>query len=158
MVRDRRAEWRGLKRINCLIDAFADGKVTNGEVDVCRKMTVNTDFLIIKYPPPPRRKTCVIPNLYPSTGAYKRAEFSPLPTLAKGKASPECSGVKEIETRPARGSPRGCKCRRVPLNGPYKAGAMVKCTKCRDVYRASQGNSCPAGTKLFSPSSRADWK
>merc|ERR1719262_532727 len=75
-----------------------------------------------------------------------------------GKPSPECSGLKEIETFPRGGSPKGCKCRRVPLGGPYSAGAMVKCIGCRDVYRSSQQNSCPSGTKLFSPSSKNDWK
>merc|ERR1719482_547540 len=35
---------------------------------------------------------------------------------------------------------------------------MVKCIGCRDVYRSSQKNSCPRGTKLFAPASRGDWK
>merc|ERR1719201_2412451 len=158
MEMDRKAEWRGLKRMDCLIDAFADGKVTNKEVDVCKKQSHSTKLLNIVYPPVPPLKKCVIPDRYPSTGAYKRAEFEPLPVLAKGKPSPECSGLKEIETFPRSGSPKGCKCRRVPLGGPYSAGAMVKCIGCRDVYRSSQKNSCPRGTKLFAPASRGDWK
>ena len=35
-------------------------------------------------------------KLYPSTGAYKRQEFAPLPTLAKAELSVPCSGVEEI--------------------------------------------------------------
>ena len=33
---DRKAEWRGLKRMECLMKAFSDGKVTNAEVDACK--------------------------------------------------------------------------------------------------------------------------
>ena len=33
---DRKAEWRGLKRMECLIKAFADGKVSGKEVDACK--------------------------------------------------------------------------------------------------------------------------
>ena len=38
---DRKAEWRGLKRMHCLIEAFADGKVSGAEVDTCKKKTVD---------------------------------------------------------------------------------------------------------------------
>merc|ERR1719183_3096213 len=116
---DRKAEWRGLKRMDCLIDAFADGKVTNKEIEVCKKDDHKADArrkLTIKYPPVPPLVRCTVPNLYPATGAYKRAEFESLPVLAKGKPSPECSGMKEVGTKPRKGSPKGCKCTRVPLN------------------------------------------
>jgi hypothetical protein len=48
--RDRKAEWRGLTRISCLISAFADGKMTDKEVDACKAQTVITTHLIIRYP------------------------------------------------------------------------------------------------------------
>merc|ERR1719272_2930278 len=155
---DRQAEWRGLNRISCLIGAFADGKVTGAEVDACKKKSVDTSALNLKYPKLPKRVTCVVPQLYPSTGAYKRAEVAPLPMLAKGKASVECSGVAEISTKPANKSPKSCKCRRVTLNGYYSAGPMVACKNCLDVRRSNDKNSCPKGTKIFSPASRGDWK
>jgi hypothetical protein len=155
---DRKAEWRGLKRMDCLIDAFADGKVTNAEVNACKKKTVSTTHLNIKYPKIPPLVKCLVPQLYPSTGTYKKAEFHPLPLLAKGKESVECSGVAEISLKPLSGSPKPCKCKRVTLNGPYAAGPMVKCSNCRDVRRSYDKNSCPIGTKIFSPSSRADWQ
>merc|ERR1719321_115885 len=60
--------------------------------------------------------------------------------------------------KPARGSPKSCSCRKVDLSWSYSAGALVKCEQCRTVYRSTQKNSCPAGMKLFSPRSRADWK
>jgi len=158
MVYDRKAEWRGLKRMECLINSFADGKVTNKEVDLCKKGSHKTKHLNIKYPKIPSLVKCAVSQLYPSTGAYRRAEFAKLPALALGKVSAECAGLQEISLRPARGSPKACKCTRVTLNGAYSAGAMVKCTNCKDTRRSRDKNSCPRGTKVFSPASRNDWK
>jgi hypothetical protein len=73
---DRKAEWRGLKRMDCLIDAFADGKVTNKEVDICKKQSHSTKLLDIKYPPVPPLVKCVIPSLYPSTGPTKEKSLN----------------------------------------------------------------------------------
>merc|ERR1719502_1212357 len=156
--RDRKAEWRGLERIACLIAAFADGQVSDKEIDECKKKTVGTAHLIIKYHKIPEMTKCVVTKLYPATGAYKRKEFAPLPTLAKGKVSVPCSGVEEIPTKPRKGSPPTCKCRRVTLEGHYRAGPLVKCTKCRDVRRSKDRSSCPRGTKIFAPSTKGDWK
>merc|ERR1711972_1137023 len=50
------------------------------------------------------------------------------------------------------------KCVRITMNGPYTPGALVKCENCLDVYKSVQKNSCPLGTKLFSPQTRGDWK
>jgi len=156
--RDRKAEWRGLTRIACLIAAFADGKVSDKEIDECKKKVVTTTHLIIKYPKIPIMTRCAVTNLYPATGAYKRREFAPLPTLAKGKASIACSGVESIPTKPAPGSPKSCKCRRVTLEGHYRAGPLVKCKGCLDVRRSKDKSSCPVGTKIFAPATRGDWQ
>jgi hypothetical protein len=156
--RDRKAEWRGLKRMECLVTSFADGQVKGKEVDSCKKKKHSTEFFKVKYPEVPTLIKCAIPTLYPSTGAYKRAEFAPLPFLAKGKQSQECQGVVEIGTTPGKGSPKSCSCRRVTLNGHYTPGPLVKCTRCLDIRRSQDVSSCPRGTKLFAPTSRADWK
>jgi len=156
--RDRKGEWRALKRMGCLIGTFADGKVKGGEITKCKGKTWSTNHLIINYPNEPERTECQVPDLYPSTPVYKQKEFIPLPALAKGKVSSECVGVMEISTKPKIGSPKSCKCDRVTLNGPYSAGPMVKCHKCIDVRRSQSKNSCPDGTKIFSPRSRSDWK
>jgi len=156
--RDRKGEWRALKRMSCLISAFNDGKVENSEVDACKKKTYNTNHLILKYPSEPGRDRCTVPDLYPSTPGYKQKEFVPLPALAKGHVASECIGVMEISTKPNKGSPKSCKCDRVTLNGPYSPGPMVKCTKCNDIRRTQDKSSCPDGTKVFSPRSREDWK
>ena len=64
----------------------------------------------------------------------------------------------EISTLAKDGSPKGCKCARMTMNGIYSPGPIVRCTGCIDVSKATQKNSCPYGTKIFSPQSRADWK
>ena len=54
---------------------------------------------------------CTVPSTYPATPAYKRAEFAPLPALAKGQADAnECTGVAEVSLTPAAGSPRRSRC------------------------------------------------
>jgi len=156
---DRHAEWRGLKRMQCLMTAFMDGKMTNAEVQACKAKVYSIDHLKIKYPSQHKREVCSVPKLYPTTAAYKRAEFAPLPTMAKGKADAnECTGVLEISTTPAAGSPASCKCDRLTLNGPYSPGPVVKCTGCLDARKSNDKISCPTGTKLFAPQSREDWK
>jgi len=154
---DRKAEWRGLKRMHCLITAFADGKVTNSEVEACKKKTVDTKLLNIKYPKVPPLQKCTVPSLYPSTGNYKRKEFHPLPTLAKGMQSARCSGMGQFSTKPRSGSPKGTKCSRVSLRGFYSAGALIKCVNGIATRKSKDKNSCPRGTKIFSPRSRSDW-
>jgi len=157
--KDRMAEWRGLKRMQCLIEAFADKSVTDAEVKACKDKEHKTDHLETVYPKLPELAKCVVPNLFPTTAEYKKAEFVPLPTLAKGKLDGnECSSLKETSTTPATGSPTSCKCERVSMNGPWTPGTLVKCSNCLDVARSAQKNSCPIGTKLFAPQSRQDWE
>jgi len=156
---DRKAEWKGLKRMRCLIAAFANKKVNNDEIEKCKNTVNPTDHLNVTYPAVPHLDKCEVPHLYPNTPSYKIANFAPLPALAKGKEDAyECAGLKEISTIPADGSPKECKCERITLNGPYGPGSMVKCSDCLDVRRSLEKNSCPDGTKLFAPRTRSDWK
>jgi hypothetical protein len=158
---DRKAEWRGLQRMDCLMGAFADGKVSNEEVNACKKTTVDTDLFKLKKAPIAKLPKCDPPHgelAYPSNDLYKKHEFASLPTLAKGKEPAECSAIEEVSLKPREGSPKDCKCFRVVLGGHYSAGALVMCSKCLDVHRSLQKNSCPVGTKIFSPRSRSDWK
>jgi len=64
----------------------------------------------------------------------------------------------QFNLAPKAGSPPSCKCTKVELAGAYSAQILVKCEKCLDVYRSNDKNSCPPGTKIFSPRSRSDWK
>jgi len=156
---DRHAEWRGLKRMSCLMSAFMDGKVEDKEIEACKKKVYSIDHLKIKYPKLDPLVVCSVPKLYPTTGEYKKAEFAPLPVVAKGKEDAnECTGVMEIDTTPASGSPASCKCERLTINGPYSPGPLVKCTNCMDVRKSTDRNSCPVGSKVFAPRSREDWK
>merc|ERR1719305_224742 len=59
---------------------------------------------------------------------------------------------------PKDGSPEGCMCEEVTLTGTYSPGYLLKCTGCTDVYKSNDANSCPEGTKIFSPRSREDWQ
>jgi len=68
-----------------------------------------------------------------------------------------CQNVQQSLT-PKEGSPEGCTCKRVQLTGEYSAKILIKCEKCLDVYKSTDKNSCPSGTKIFSPASREDWK
>lgn len=158
-AKDRQAEWRGLKRMQCLMKSFDDGKVSAKEVDTCKKKTIDVAHLVIRYPPMPELATCKVPERYPTTAEYKLAEFAMLPAVAKGKADAnECTGVVEISTKPAKKSPKSCKCERMTLNGPYSPGPLVRCSNCLEVRRSLDTNSCPFGTKIFSPQSASDWK
>jgi hypothetical protein len=163
--KQRHPEYKGLKRMDCIIKAFGgSGGITMKDILTCKNKTHWTNNsklgvdLVIKYPGYPDLKACVVPLLYPNTAEYKAAEFTPLPTLAKGKfGANECTGVREVSTTPATGSPASCKCERVTMNGPYSPGAVVKCVNCLDVSKSTEKTSCPSGTKLFSPQSRQDW-
>jgi hypothetical protein len=156
---DRQAEWRGLKRMQCLMKSFGDGKVTASEVKTCKSRVYDVGHLVIKYPPIPKLQTCTVPDAYPTTAAYKLAEFEPLPMMAKGRAGAnECTGVVEISIKPAKKSPATCKCERMTLNGPYSPGPLVRCSNCLEIRRSQDQSSCPWGTKLFSPRSGSDWK
>merc|ERR1711887_251884 len=67
-------------------------------------------------------------------------------------------GVEEGSVTPTKDSPDTCQCERVSLVGPYSAGPLVKCSDCHEISRSLDRNSCPRGTKLFSPRSRTDWQ
>lgn len=156
---DRKAEWRGLQRMMCIVTAFSDGNVTNVEINACQKKTHNTGNFTIIAPTLPSLAVCSVPKEYPTTPEYKKKQFAVLPELAKGKIDANrCPGLKAISTTPRTGSPKTCKCVRLTMNGPYSAGPLVKCENCLDIKRSTDKNSCPVGTKLFSPSSRQDWK
>jgi len=64
----------------------------------------------------------------------------------------------QFSLKPKVGSPSACTCKKVELTGEYSTGILIKCDKCLDVYRSKEKNSCPSGTKIFSPRTRADWK
>jgi len=168
---DRKAEWIGLKRIKCIIDAFATPEdspgITEQEIEDCKNPTqadppmedYTTDHLIIDYHNPPDQKDCIVNQSYPNTGYYHEREYEPLPTSAKGKEDAnECAGMIAVNTEPnPLSKPDSCICERLTMEGPYSAGPLVRCTGCTPVYRSTDTNSCPELMKLFAPASREDW-
>jgi hypothetical protein len=155
---DRKLEYFALNRMLCLLDTLLDGQVSNAELEACKKHEVDASHISITYHDMPTLQGCTVPDRYPTTPAYKLAEFTTLPVMAKGKEDAnECVGVLEISTKPKAG-PATCKCTRVTMNGHYSAGPMVKCENCLDIRRSTEENSCPEGTKLFSPRNVQDWK
>jgi len=64
----------------------------------------------------------------------------------------------DIPLKPKAGSPEACSCKQITLTGKYSAGALIKCTNCLEVSKSTQTNSCPLGTKIFSPRTREDWR
>jgi len=64
----------------------------------------------------------------------------------------------DMTLKPKAGSPTSCTCEKVEHEGEYSAELLIKCEKCLDVYKSTQQNSCPPGTKIFSPRSREDWR
>merc|ERR1719265_519657 len=62
--KDRKAEWRGLKRMQCLMKSFTDGKVSSAEIKECKSKTHDVGHLVIKYPKLPKLATCSVPDRY----------------------------------------------------------------------------------------------
>lgn len=79
----RKAEWRALKRMQCLVASFENGQVTDAEVDACKAKTHYPPS--INYPAESFMDECTVPDKYPGRAAYKEAEFGNLPPQAKGK-------------------------------------------------------------------------
>jgi len=78
----RRSEWRALKRMQCLVAAFDNGKVEDSEIEDCKARTHEPPSIV--YPETPSIDSCIIPDKYPGTSAYKEAEFKHLPPEANG--------------------------------------------------------------------------
>jgi len=66
--------------------------------------------------------------------------------------------LHDVSLKPKAGSPAACSCKEVVHQGHYSPGELIKCQKCLDVYKSLQTNSCPPGTKIFSPRTREDWE
>jgi len=156
---NRQEESKALQRMLCMIAEFKETGLDETKIQACQDKVYDVSFLTLTVPAEPHMQMCTVPDRYPATAAYKKAEFAPLPALAKGKEDAnECYGVSEVSTRPRAGSPGSCVCERVTLNGEYSPGSLVKCSNCLDVFKAAEKNSCPRGTKLFSPRNRRDWE
>jgi len=87
------------------------------------------------------------------TSCYLRAEYG-----IELKSSTARSDQKTVSETPNSGSPSTCRCNEIMLSRFYSAGSLVQCVGCLDVSKSIQKNSCPKGTKIFSPASLTDWQ
>jgi len=107
MEKDRKGEWRVLKRVACLLDVFAskDGNVDAKVIDECKEKTHTTQHLNLFYPPvPPQEKCPAIPSV-PGQGRFYQAFYSSLPFDAKSKRSQTC--IVEAGGGIVLGTPKG---------------------------------------------------
>jgi len=168
---DRKAEWKGLSRMGCLIDAFAtpsdSPSVTPEEIEWCRNQTYNVSHLDVPYPDEGNsgsaitypQSHCSYTQLYPSTPEWKTAEFGDLPENAKGRSdSYVCPGLTEVSLETEAVAGKNCSCEHVTLEGSFSPGDLILCTNCLDVYKSNDKNSCPVGTKIWSPRTASDWE
>jgi len=106
----------------------------------------------------PDRQICAEAPGYPNNAHYKAVEYAVLPADAKGRIDAnDCAGIIPVNTDPKPGSPASCNCTQMVTTGQFEAGALIKCENCHDVSKSTDENSCPTGTKIWSPRSRADW-
>jgi len=90
---NRRAEWRALMRMECLLKLFADGEAEEKEVDKCKEKTHKTDHLNLKYGKMPDPEKCESPVADPCGSQYVSEEYAGLPSDAPAKDCLTCSGL-----------------------------------------------------------------
>lgn len=95
---DRKLEWKLIKRIDCLLDGFANG--TNDTVDAtklttCKDEVVNTSHLDLQYEVP-ISGFCSFASYYPCTEAYLNDTYRKIPAQIR----PTCDFVCNL-TAPA---------------------------------------------------------
>jgi len=89
---------------------------------------------------------------------YSKSYYCQKATPKKTTTTTTAPPWKKVNTVPKAGSPSTCTCAKLTLKGEYSGGAILKCENCLEVKKNTQKNSCPEGTKLFSPQSRGDWQ
>jgi hypothetical protein len=89
--KDRKVEWRGLKRIECLLGVFASSEEVNAEViDKCKAITHSTTHLDIAFKKAPARERCGATPEAPCSTSYTRKYYYRLPKFAQPKACKPC--------------------------------------------------------------------
>ena len=117
MERDRKGEWRVLKRVKCLLDVFSekDGMVDAKVIGECKEKTHSTTHLNLFYPPiPPKIKCAAIPPV-PGQNRFVQAFYSSLPFDAKAGPSETC--VVEAGGGLVLGRPKGTTANKCSVRG-----------------------------------------
>lgn len=175
-----RSEFQVMKHVECLLgmsdNALAQGSIISEDVIGSCSEPASTAELDIEYPIFDSLTTCesTILTRSPCGAEFFQAEYQDLAEQdAIQAACTECSplslvgapsswlreiGLVDLNNIvPAEGSPSGCTCSLLELQGEYSAGPLVRCDNCLDTFRSTDPNSCPSGFKLYSPSSAEDW-
>jgi hypothetical protein len=179
-VETLRSEFQVMKHVECLLgmsdNALAQGSIISQDVIGSCSEPASTAELDIDYPIFDSLTTCesTILTRSPCGAGFFEAEYQDFAEQdAIQAACTECSplslagapsswvreiGIVDLDNIvPAEGSPSGCACSLLELQGEYSAGPLVRCDNCLDTFRSTDPNSCPSGFKLFSPRSAEDW-
>ena len=90
--KDRKVEWRGLKRIECLLGVFAsDEEVNAAVIEKCKAVTHSTTELDISYKKAPARDRCGATPVAPCSTSYHRKYYYRLPKNAQPKSCKVCA-------------------------------------------------------------------
>jgi len=89
--KDRKGEYRALKRIECLLEGVFGGPTVNTEeIDKCKKLTHSTKWLDLVYPPIPPKQKCAALPVIPGEQAFITLEFSRLSKNTPAVRTPSC--------------------------------------------------------------------
>lgn len=175
------SEYQVMKHVECLLgmtdNALAQNSIISQAVIGSCSEPASTDELTIDYPVFSALTTCesTVLTRPPCGSAFFEAEYQSLAQRETIEtACTECSALQLAEAptswlrevgivdldnlQPAEGSPAGCSCTLVELQGEYSGGPLVRCDDCLTTYRSTDPNSCPSGFKIFSPASAQDWE
>mmetsp|Transcript_7667 Transcript_7667/g.20647 ORF Transcript_7667/g.20647 Transcript_7667/m.20647 type:complete len:847 (-) Transcript_7667:58-2598(-) len=99
---DRKAEWKALKRIQCLMGTLADAKADAAEVEKCKKMAYDVSQLDLVFEKVPKQEKCLGSKngafkgrKVPCSKSYMKAEYGRLPRGARAQQCMPCSGPQE---------------------------------------------------------------
>lgn len=167
-----------MTQTSCVLEANIDAlnQNTDPNTDACAQ-EASVDHLTINYPTLEPVATCdsTILTNSPCNADFVAAEYQqfaqsdaiiaeclecPAIPLAGAPASwlREVGAVDLDNLQPREGSPAGCTCTQVQLQGDYSAGPVVRCDNCISTSRSTDPDSCPMGMKLISPKSPQDWQ
>jgi hypothetical protein len=75
--KDRKGEFRALKRIECLLKTV-EGSATDAEINACKEQTHSTVWLNLRYPRIPPKVSCGILPPIPGERMFREVEFKKL--------------------------------------------------------------------------------
>jgi len=139
-MHSRQQQFVQLTQSNCILDLITNAMLSGTPIDhsALASCSLNIDLsaLTLTFPDAPADpRICHVPE----------------------DGEPQCEFDSDDLVCGA-GSPDGCHCSQVQLQGLYSAGPVIRCDDGIDVRRTTDQNSCPSGWKIFSPQSQADWE